>query len=227
MPRSTARRIIVADTPEELDALTAVTEAGILAGANPRPPANPPVETGPAPGEPEPPVIDPEDPDAPDPDEDDDNTGPLRRMPPEEDPLEQQQDLRRSLYDAQRHPTPRHQPVLDGQVMGRPLQRYESRITIVEAWQYPGPMTNAPEWVDKNWIGFAGDDQVRGIPAGGCLRVPLHGRDGDVVLCRIGDYITQQEVKLDARNSDLRIDVWPREHFQKMFMPAANTAGPA
>jgi hypothetical protein len=218
MARSTARRIIVADTPEELEALTA--QAEVTAANVPRPPAEPPVEPGPAPTSPEPPVIDPnpEDPDEPDVPEPDPETP--------EDPLEQQQDLRRSLYEKQRYPTPRHQPALDGQVMGKPQQRYESRITIIEAWQYPGPMKDAPEWVDKNWIGWAGDDQLRGIPAGGCLRVPLHGRDGDVVLCRIGDYVTQQDVKIDDRTSDLRIDVWPREHFQKMFIPSPNSPGP-
>lgn len=251
----TTRRIIIADTPEELDALTAQAAqdaSQARAAANiPRPPARPPVEPGPAPGTPNPPVITPTPPTPNDPETgdddpidpdgdgiiDDDDPDTVRaptKLPPAGNPPEpvhagspapaqksfsgaDGDDLRRSLYTEQRHREPLRNPILEGQVLGHPLQKYESRITVVEAWQYAGQLGSAPDFVDKNWLGYAQDDTLRQIPAGPCLRVPTG--TGDEVVCRIGDYIVQQEVKIDSNISDLRIEVWAKEHFQKMFLP--------
>lgn len=96
--------------------------------------------------------------------------------------------------------------------------RYEGRIQILDAFQYPGVLANAPDWVDRNWIAFGDHDDLRGIPAGPCLRVPL--TSGATAICRVGDYVCQQEVRMapDTRG-EVRIEVWPKEQFQKNFMP--------
>lgn len=99
---------------------------------------------------------------------------------------------------------------------------YESRITIVDAFQYPGNVVNAPEWIDRNWIGYGDYDELRGIEAGPCLRVPNPADPSQVILARIGDYVARQSVVLDQASSPImRIDVWAREQFQKLFIPVA------
>jgi hypothetical protein len=111
-------------------------------------------------------------------------------------------------------------PALSGEILG-PAEnvRYESRITILEAWQYPGNVLSAPPWVDRNWIGYQIDyDAVRGIGPGPCVRVPLSG--GVTAIARIGDYLTRQEMRLSPELSDIRIECWPRENFEKFFIPA-------
>lgn len=100
--------------------------------------------------------------------------------------------------------------------------RYESRISIVEAWRYPGNLVGAPEWVDRNWIGFADFDDLRKIEPGPCLRVPIHGSadPSDVVLCRIGDYIARQEVKLTHDlPGEIQVQVWEADQFMRLFIP--------
>jgi len=98
--------------------------------------------------------------------------------------------------------------------------RYESRITILEAFQYPGNLKNAPAWVDRNWTGYASDyDALRGIEPGPALRVPTR-RGDEVVLCRPGDYVVQQEVVLaHGVEPDVLVEVWARESFEKNFIP--------
>lgn len=100
--------------------------------------------------------------------------------------------------------------------------RYESRISIVEAWQYPGNLTGAPAWIDRNWIGYADEDDLRGIPAGPCLRVPSVADASAVVLCRVGDYVAMQSVQLAPDAVIVRVEVWAQEQFQKLFIPVAN-----
>lgn len=96
--------------------------------------------------------------------------------------------------------------------------RYESRIQILDAYQYRGIVTDAPDWVDRNWIAYGDPDDLRGIPAGPCLRVPL--TSGLFVLCRVGDYVCQQEVRVAPDvPGDVRVEVWAKEAFQKNFMP--------
>jgi hypothetical protein len=133
--------------------------------------------------------------------------------PDADDPIQAHNDLRRSLYTNQR------KQVIHGEVIDRPSLRYEGRITIVDAWQYPGGLQQAPQWIDRNWVGFGDYDEMRDIPPGPCLRVP--NAAGDVVLCRIGDYVAQQEVKIDDSLSDLRIEVWAKEQFERLFIPLA------
>lgn len=94
---------------------------------------------------------------------------------------------------------------------------YESRIRIMDAWQYNRDLTTAPEWVDRNWVGWGDHDQLRGIDAGPCLRVPDPKDPNAVILCRIGDYLARQEVVLGA-GSFVEIEVWEREQFQRLFM---------
>ena len=103
--------------------------------------------------------------------------------------------------------------------------RYESRIQIIDAWQYPGNVANAPAWVDRNWIGFGDDDPLRGIEAGPCLRVPSASDPNEIVLCRIGDYVAQQSVTLSPDASPIiRVEVWSRDQFQKLFLPVRASA---
>lgn len=96
--------------------------------------------------------------------------------------------------------------------------RYEGRIRIMEAFQYMGSVAAAPAWIDRNWISFADHDDLRGIPAGPALRVPL--LSGNTAVARIGDYIVQQEVLLGpGMPTDLRVEVWAKPDFEKNFLP--------
>jgi hypothetical protein len=147
---------------------------------------------------------------------------------------------RRAVYDAQRQragagfstsplqsPTaPRREKVADdpasGEIMPPGKIRYESRISIVDAFRYPGNLTNAPAWVDRNWVGFGDYDAIRGIDEGPCLRVPSPADPNEVVLCRIGDYVCRQSVLLDnGRMPELRTEVWAAEQFERLFVGVA------
>jgi hypothetical protein len=103
--------------------------------------------------------------------------------------------------------------------------RYESRIVIVDAWRYPGSLKLAPDWIDRNWAAFADTyDIVRKIDPGPALRVPtVHGSDA---LCRIGDYVAKQTVKLSADIEEERIEVWEAEQFMRLFLPVGEAAPP-
>lgn len=96
--------------------------------------------------------------------------------------------------------------------------KYESRISIVEAYQYPGNLSHAPDWIDKNWIGYADFDEFRKIEPGPCLRVP--DATGAYIVCRPGDYVARQEVKFTHDlPGEIKIEVWEQQHFQKLFIP--------
>jgi hypothetical protein len=97
---------------------------------------------------------------------------------------------------------------------------YESRITIVDAWQYTGTLVNAPAWVDRNWAAYASDyDPVRLLEPGPALRVPTQYSSQDK-LCRIGDYVARQEVRLLASQpGEIRVEVWEGEQFERLFLP--------
>lgn len=125
------------------------------------------------------------------------------------------------LGDVMPENTPWAEPLNPAPAPGPILTRYESRIQIIDAYQYHGSVADAPAWVDRNWIGYCDDDPVREIAAGPCLRVPLTGAEssGDVVLCRDGDYIAQQSVTLAPNSSPIiRIEVWNRDMFHKLFL---------
>lgn len=94
---------------------------------------------------------------------------------------------------------------------------YESRIVIVDAWQYPGSLKNAPDWIDRNWVGYGDYDELREIKPGPCLRVPL--QSGITAIVRIGDYVATQEVKLAEGVTDIRLEAWQRDQFEKLFIP--------
>ena len=104
--------------------------------------------------------------------------------------------------------------------------RYESRIRVLEAYQYPGNLKGAPEWVDRNWVGYNPDfDPLRNIEPGPALRVPTRGGD-EMAWCRPGDYVVRQEVTLvHGIEPDIVIEVWARESFEKNFIP--DQAAPA
>ena len=178
-----------------------------------------------------------------------DNEPPPGDRPIEQDPEpepEQARDSdqlnrqRRAVYDAQRQraganfspsplqsPTaPRREKVADdpasGEIMPPGKVRYESRISIVDAFRYPGNLTNAPAWVDRNWVGFGDYDAIRGIDEGPCLRVPSPADPNEVVLARIGDYVCRQSVLLDnGRMPELRTEVWAAEQFERLFVGVA------
>jgi len=98
--------------------------------------------------------------------------------------------------------------------------RYESRIRVLEAYQYPGNLKGAPDWIDRNWIAYAPDyDPLRNIEPGPALRVPTKG-DTETVLCRPGDYVVKQSVTiLQGVEPDIVVEVWARESFEKNFLP--------
>jgi hypothetical protein len=100
---------------------------------------------------------------------------------------------------------------------------YESRITIVDAWQYPGTLVNAPAWVDRNWAAYAADfDPDRMLEPGPALRVPSH--IGQERVCRVGDYVARQEVRLVAdAPGEIRLEVWEKQQFERLFLPVDNT----
>lgn len=119
-------------------------------------------------------------------------------------------------------------PVLDGEIIaaskpgGTP--RYESRIRILDAWQYSGAVATAPAYVDRNWIGYAGEyDRIRQIEPGPCLRVPLTSDPDErtVTICRVGDYVVHEEIVGDDGALSERIEVWEKGQFQKLFLPRA------
>jgi hypothetical protein len=99
--------------------------------------------------------------------------------------------------------------------------RYQSRIEVLEAYRYPGNLLVAPDWIDRNWIGFADADPVRELPAGPILRVP---QDGGEVLCRVGDYVVRQNVRGDA-SSRIRTEVWAAHEFERIFIPVMESHG--
>ena len=104
--------------------------------------------------------------------------------------------------------------------------RYESRIRIVEAWQYNGNLAEAPIFVDRSWAAWGDWDEERKIEPGPALRVPMQqGRETEK-LCRKGDYVVKQEVRLTLTMApDVVLEVWRREDFEKFFLPSGPLGG--
>jgi hypothetical protein len=97
--------------------------------------------------------------------------------------------------------------------------RYESRIRILEAYQYKGLLADAPDWVDRNWMAHGDYDPLRNIEAGPALRVPTPR--GDYALVRPGDYVVKQEVVLaPGLDPDVQLECWPQDSFERLFIPA-------
>lgn len=106
------------------------------------------------------------------------------------------------------------------------LTTYRSRIAVVEAWRYPGSLKEAPEFVDRSWAAYVNEDEILNKPAGPALRVPVprsaispSPADG-VKICRVGDYMVLQKVTLaEEIEPEQTLDVWPKEEFEKLFIP--------
>ena len=116
---------------------------------------------------------------------------------------------------------------LDGEVLAPShagsAPRYESRIRILDAWQYTGSVATAPAYVDRNWIGYADDrDVARNLDPGPCLRVPLtpHPDERTVTICRVGDYVVHEEIVGDDGRLNERVEVWEQNQFKRLFLPA-------
>lgn len=106
------------------------------------------------------------------------------------------------------------------------LTRYESRIRIVEAWQYKGSLIGAPSFVDRSWAAWGDYDDERKINAGPALRVPT-GSSSAEKLCRVGDYVVRQEVVIALElDPDVQVDVWRKDEFEKFFLPARRLSPP-
>lgn len=98
--------------------------------------------------------------------------------------------------------------------------KYESRIRILEAWQYNGGVAEAPEFIDRNWVGWSDYDAVRQMEPGPCLRVPIEGTS-TVTICRPGDYVVRQETLLQpGMPTDEKREVWEKNQFQRLFIPS-------
>jgi hypothetical protein len=117
-------------------------------------------------------------------------------------------------------------PVIEGEIIAasRPggAVRYESRIRILDAWQYRGAVHTAPDYVDRNWIGYASDyDAIRQIDPGPCLRVPLTSDPSErvVTICRLGDYVVHEEIVGDDGRLSEKVEVWEKGQFQRLFLP--------
>lgn len=174
------RKIIVADTEEELEDKTILAQR---------------------PGQP-----DPDDPGEQPPPE------PVTPPVPDEDP-EKVENGDDDEDDEEIPADPPHTATTPSQI------HYESRITIVDAWQYPGNVRHAPDWIDRNWIGYISDyDDERKIEPGPCLRVPLPS--GVTAIVRIGDFVATQQVRLTASLVDTRIEVWHKDQFERLFIPS-------
>jgi hypothetical protein len=106
-----------------------------------------------------------------------------------------------------------------------PTVTYRSRISVVEAWRYPGQLAQAPDFIDRGWTAWA-DSDFNGSPSGPALRVPVSQSlsgptppDG-TKLCRVGDYVVRQMVTLvDGLEPEESLDVWQKEAFERLFIP--------
>jgi hypothetical protein len=220
MARKPSVLVQMTDDESELDQLLAAANAP----RNPGP--DEPDDPSPVPTEPFDPDEDDEDP------EDDDDNGEAARedqpanpgavpSPPEGDRVSAGTDAADRANAAGSVPTemPPFSPPMEIIPPNAHSVRYEARISIVDAYQYPGNLKDAPGWVDRNWAAYADNfDPLRQLEPGPALRVPTYR--GDTVLCRVGDYVARQEVKLTAdQPGEIKIEVWEKEQFQRIFMP--------
>jgi hypothetical protein len=110
-----------------------------------------------------------------------------------------------------------------------PTVTYRSRISVVEAWRYPGQLANAPDFIDRGWTAWA-DTDLYGSPAGPALKVPVtRSLSGptppdNYKMARVGDYVVRQMVTLvDGLDAEESLDVWPKEAFERLFMPISSS----
>jgi hypothetical protein len=141
--------------------------------------------------------------------------------PPDDNAINVLNARRAKIHEQQRAPAPRVPDVFPSSN----TTRYESRIRIVEAWQYHGQLAEAPSYVDRGWAAWGDWDEERKIEPGPALRVPMeHGRETEK-MCRKGDYVVRQEVTIALGIApDVRIEVWQKEEFEKFFLPTRTPA---
>jgi hypothetical protein len=130
-------------------------------------------------------------------------------------------DARNKLAALANKSQPRQPAFVDPEILNSGLVTYESRIRVLDAWQYAGSVPRtAPVFIDRNWIGFADYDPVRDLPASPVLRVPIEGSGGTLAICRPGDFVVRQAVSMgDGMPDDVRVEVWEEQQFFKMFVP--------
>lgn len=135
---------------------------------------------------------------------------------------------------ARGHQIPDAKKALDGEIIPKATPPvgstvYESRIRILEAWQYPGSVPKtAPAYIDRNWIGWADPDPVRGREGSPCLRIPASDQPSTVVICRPGDFVVRQEVQMaPGFPSAEKVEVWEEEQFARLFIANPEASGPA
>lgn len=92
---------------------------------------------------------------------------------------------------------------------------YVQRISVVSAYHFDGHVQTAPAWVDRNWLAWndlARDERGTGI----VLELPGVG------ICRVGDYIVQQDVLIDGLGTRVaQLAVYDRDEFERMFLPVS------
>lgn len=199
MARSTKGKIIVADSPEELEEqLRDFAELpGRPSHGEDKSIADPVGEliTNPPPG--------------PGPFNPDDVPGDIDSPPDPGDGPTQDPD---PMHSAQIVPHDK-QPPIPG------MSRYESRIHVVDAWKYTGSLHSRPDFVSPEWVSWAEYDERTKQPAGPALRVPTDGPYAEK-LCRKGDYIVKQLVTMDhSMPAYPQLDVWTEAEFERMFIP--------
>jgi hypothetical protein len=106
---------------------------------------------------------------------------------------------------------------------------YLPRIQVMEAWRYQGRLAGAPDFVDRNWASYGDYDEIRNLPPGPALRIPVPRsitriNPSGIKLARIGDYVVRQAVTLaEGTEPEVIIDVWDGPDFERMFIPHAVT----
>lgn len=137
--------------------------------------------------------------------------------------LDELNDARRKIYETQRDPEASVKPP-PSLLPHHGIARYESRIRVVEAWQYHGRLVEAPSWIDKSWAAWGEYDEERKMDPGPALRVRTDGRIAEK-MARVGDYVVKQEVTLVLGvEPDVQIDVWRKDEFEKFFLPSPPSA---
>lgn len=91
---------------------------------------------------------------------------------------------------------------------------YAVRIQPLAVFRYPGYIAaNAPAWIDRNWIGYAGLDEVRNLPAGPALNIP------GCIECRVGSFVVMERVTVDEGLTNDRLTVYEPDVFFNWFAP--------
>jgi hypothetical protein len=227
MARTRLRRAAFADTPEELE--------DMLRNLSPSHLSSPPIGDASAqkpmpPGPDEPVVPPPTEPDQPqeipaEPDEnaDDDDETDLPAEPP-------------GTAAASPSPPPISGDLSPGRLPDGSTITFESRVTVIDAWKYPGSLKDAPDWVDRNWIGWADNRPALLVPTHPNTLVTSRLPDGSIAtnspsIAHPGDYIVRQKVRLahdvspsrlpdgSIADDQLKIEVWPADDFEKLFIP--------